>query len=1445
MPNNKAYNSFIKDIWLELPDYKFKHDIIKESDRQEFVGRNEIQNRLYAYLDTESKSGAYLITGYRGMGKTSFVNRVIHRYEKEYKDKKIRRIEISFAQKNMQELDVLRQIVKGIRDSLFNKETLGRNHHMFFHKNVFSLKSLPVFISIIFCFILFSLYLFNSLKFDYETGLLRFIHSFFESGKTGRDFDFFISIILTSIFFAIPLWACVISLKRLIWEIATLYDRMDDLYERCQSENQVESGMQSSGDKFPFGLVSKQIRKFSIANPKEVENEIIEVLKILAKKKYRFVFVFDEIDKIDSNAYDDNYYEELGDFEKRKDHANVHDFRERKKAVTRMLSNLKYLITSAQAKFFFIAGREMFDASLADIADRQSSISSIFNQVLNVDSFLKDKNREQKNSSATKMRNNITGLIETYLSNLLLPKDEVSDKDFLTNYKIYLDKTANGLCKEAKQKVIYSLQSFIIYLTYRSNGSPKKLLRIIEELIKEKDTESLLESAAKVNSTKPNEAHEDLRNIYVYARIDESNDKIPRKFLYLNFSNQYKFGLINYMYRPLIASRGKYEKTYSDRLLVSTPYLIDHIVKFHPFAFSMQNLELMPEVLSETRIPELRNFIKDIVKNFQQSHVRETEIGLFEFKFIKKTTHELEYICKIFEEESAAFNFTLDETFPVKLHLRNKIKELRSIYKDFRDHEVGEHLRSISFLNEILGDSEFFDQEYDAAIVSYSDALQALLKQNKITSATAAYENFSIEHLIIYLRYRLKLALTYEKMNSHEIAMAVYIETNSFWKDFLLQKRDLLKRSRHDFYTQLTPSLTDLAQIVVQPLIAELYLIEKFTMEGVTLDKLNIAELNIEKFFQRTIVWHNLNPHHLIIGNYYSHVGSLIFFKNLSKGFISPTCNFCKKHTFNLSNFDKLTHAFSNYKDFKRKPNLSFSYYKKYLENLLCNIGHHKLKDKCIIELLIQCEKDLTPYLPPLNGPTIGNNAKRINKTQLKNTAIALSKIGDVLLSCVCKHKISITNAKINFQKNNSVFQRWSFAKFSINDFSNEDALPQFVQCIYYWSAYYYLKAGKNISASFQYRKILRVALEIYHTDTLNSFLPMAEEFFLHEILKISSWNTSDTSRFQIHKFNTNFEVTSLKHPLHIAKYNYVNTSNSSEIKEALFYIALLKIKATGELKHNGNDVEYKNLVSPYNTISTQFIRIGELNLQSRINLIKIKSLGINVLFEKWKVVYEDYRSAKDMSDFKDMIDDWQNYGNQKLHDYETELKKYDPKETPNKSQYLTEGLGYVASNIFNLNNIISIFNRQGISYFMNHLSLANYYRYLGDNLKLYEMYKFIKNEYRHLLDPNDDKADIEKLVSDLIGTEIKHMSALSNYQLALHHYNKAKAMHNEGGSYKSQIADMYYLEDDFSDILDHFSIAEERQKLNAGRYNVDIEALIGEVAKSQLFDAESYFNNY
>ena len=76
--SNKRY------LKIFVPGFAFKHDD-NPLGKDKFVGREIQFRRLYTWLTSDSKSGSYLVTGYRGMGKSLLVRRVIDSIARESK----------------------------------------------------------------------------------------------------------------------------------------------------------------------------------------------------------------------------------------------------------------------------------------------------------------------------------------------------------------------------------------------------------------------------------------------------------------------------------------------------------------------------------------------------------------------------------------------------------------------------------------------------------------------------------------------------------------------------------------------------------------------------------------------------------------------------------------------------------------------------------------------------------------------------------------------------------------------------------------------------------------------------------------------------------------------------------------------------------------------------------------------------------------------------------------------------------------------------------------------------------------------------------------------------------------------------------------------------------------------------------------------------------------
>jgi hypothetical protein len=869
-----AFRSYIKDIFLEVPDYKYNHKPhsgskrnLSDDDKKNnhiFIGREKLKANFLNILKEGGRNGAYLVTGYRGMGKTSLVNNVIDEYKdfEEKENREVKPIKVSLAQAKLEEIDVLRHILRVLYDEI----RVDRNKHFFpsleyntlffallffsilsiFYtliipngttltilrpKNIFDyfdFKILGIAVAItalifvvihnilklaIQFYIQLNAKTYNTLRGKYIKRYKSILKSkagrtliflsiiylislvvyfiLYKAGPSGTFLDNLLNHIFSLrfvVFFLIGeigiilLIYIFINFNR-IYEIYNLFEKISQLYDRSSSSVTQASGESTLVKDIILSFTRKQSKVYPIASAKEIEYELISILQAYSYKK--FIFIFDELDKVEMDL-DKGIYENTPFDESERTYLN--DLRERKQIIIKVLSSLKHLLTEAEARFIFIAGREMFDASLADISDRQSALGSIFHYTFYVESFLKETkivNHAQKN--------NANNLVEEYLKNILVKNTSDQNKftnainedknkffvsenePFLFQYWQLLKQLKSGIRLTTLSssspidsdqdiiKILFTLENFIAYLQYRSNGSPKKLVKLIEENFVMGS--SIANRFSELSSSDITGLKNHTIGLYTNETsifvLNSAKSFENKTFINFAFRQQYKFGFNSYLFYPFISVQKNILENYSDSVNVSTPYLMDSIIKFHPFAFSNYNLELLPELLSTNKTPELRYFVQELIDFLGQNHIRETDSGLFRYKFFDKTHNEIAYISRISDEESAAFNFSLDESYAIKNHIAYKIKFLRSTFKDFKKKDNAS-FESLLFLNDLLGDSQLFDESYKDAIVSLSDALHDVKPPE---------QGSTFEYFLTWMRVKLKLSMIFDKMKYYEMAI--------------------------------------------------------------------------------------------------------------------------------------------------------------------------------------------------------------------------------------------------------------------------------------------------------------------------------------------------------------------------------------------------------------------------------------------------------------------------------------------------------------------------------------------------------------------------------------------------------------------------------------------------------------------------------------------------
>lgn len=535
----------------------------------------------------------------------------------------------------------------------------------------------------------------------------------------------------------------------------------------------------------------KKKKNYPLAGVREVEYELIEILghfnRILKPFTLEFVIVFDELDKVDPESDIKEKEEDIPSFTD-KNQSNAFSggasSRERKENVLRLLANMKHFISTARAKFIFISGRELYDAYLAGLSDREFAISSVFCGAIYVESFL-TSNRAQMD---------VSSMTEQYLCKMLLPKDYlekiIKEKYYrygiitqevpsLKWYSRYLyeqmqeEKKRDELTQfeewELNNSIMF-LRYFSIYLTHISNGSPQKILSYFRMYIRTQD-----------NLYRKNIATPTIYGLNSSMKKKKKMKMSEKYVLTFNYVNQQKIAFIFYMAYPTMQAIINNATQYGDKLLISASFLMNHIYKYHSNSFSWRNLEQAPELLEVYRTPELRTFLHSILSFMVHTHMTNIPSGLYNFKFRKSISNEIAIFSKLSEEVSAIFNFTLDESLSVKKHYTRLMKHYTELLE--RGNSDKEHYSILlSRIHQVLGDLQLTDENYLESALEYRSSivyLKRLLLQHKKSE-----QFISGDIMLPLIRNMLKLGLTYERRKTNNSAYVVYYELICMLIDF-------------------------------------------------------------------------------------------------------------------------------------------------------------------------------------------------------------------------------------------------------------------------------------------------------------------------------------------------------------------------------------------------------------------------------------------------------------------------------------------------------------------------------------------------------------------------------------------------------------------------------------------------------------------------------------
>ena len=1421
--NNSLKSSYIKKVCIELSDYKLYHEPYTDSHEKDWmIGRESIEEELSnVLLNDDSRSGAYLVTGYRGVGKTSLVRRAIARAKQAAdsrdRQKPISVIEISLAQDDLSEDDILRMIARQMAKRFEELGRFNNVHEVGFSKRIKwynwslgdlweSLESKRNWRATAITFIVFLVVFSLSCYLDVLGNILgntpQFIYKFLPDFMRGENpflkvlvyvlFSVAITNLLIRGWYALRSYLGYPTSKSIRNKLQRLSERLDSSV-RTNSEGGIGESSLFKGIK--FNRVKERV--FPVANSKDIQNELRDIIQEISKLEFaimpRFILVFDELDKA-SPQY--NYGVMKADLQIREESNSAfkasdgpsEKVRQHQETIAKILGGLKYFFNNAGAKFIFIAGREMYDSALADTSDRDAFVGSIFDDVFYVPSFMRNEDNKQKYEP-------ITGLTEHFLCRHIVKSNE-NEKPV----------TLKNVAKALQEKfefdeiviVLSLLEDFILYLNYRSNGTPKKIAHLLEDFIH------------------PIQFDEQDSNVIKIAFSDDSGRKTETSnsyYLRFSYHDQFRISLVARLFRPFLIANAAQHKHYSDKILVSTTFLLDHITKFHHAAFSWQALEYTPELISALKTPDIRTLLIGIIENLEQYSLRRTISGIFQYKFRPKYRFDIIYSTKTHEQESAGLSFTLDESFVVKRHFSTLLQVIQANSSRGR---IESHQKSMAVIYEVLGDLHYYDQEYHHAIVNYKESREL---HNKGGGKLGRWMS-----LVSYVNCQLKIGLSYERMRDFQRAYVLYSDACLAIVEFV--KKEVEKKSnRKKILWEYGKGVQQNIELFQEALIARLQLMEKTSATGASyadiLDSSATYHRLANSFLNGVETEDVLNR-----ARYHLRVGLFLYFKNGHA--LIDKAGSGQKHI--LGFIEGIERELKSENNVCQYPSSAVYEYLLGLGLLLVRISYTlnltangisgefivelrkllhetRAKDSCTLRLA----KLLSQMVEKVGfGGTLGvihnlfslsvieyqRNSSNLNwGSDFEETAgELLTRIGDAELSRLsCGNPFPIQKEKF-------------LGLLDPKDLSvNPKGVSVFERAFrfYHLAARFFALCKSPRLEAFTYNKMIHLIheqLEISVKKNKKAYKEVAGEIgeLVDKILiDVNNCQLASTNYFGLARRNRFVELFGENHKQGIESLNRLDFLSVTDFKRegVIFRIKILRL-----LKKNSSENDLKNPIYYLNlpkTLSSMFERVQDLMLYVQIGYDKFnehfcssKALLTKELREHFPNNIEQLRCSQFVKSIANLIDD---------------------------THLIVDCIGALVEVV----RILKIF---GEGYIIRNSYLGLAYEWLGDWSVVYHYYSKLQGE-------SNGNNDLTKVLKDRISS---FASDCENpkyfYGRCLSCYKRAIDIHQSGVEYRDSISGMNYLEDDFGDQLSHFSIATERGRINYGsleRKCKEIEAIL------------------
>lgn len=1116
-------------------------------------------------------------------------------------------------------------------------------------------------------------------------------------------------------------------------------------------------------------------------------------------KSERFVIIFDELDKISSKQHDKNTDDKSIDFKKLSSRPGQPiSSRERKEQVLALVANLKFFLTTANAIFIFIAGRELYESFQNDMSDRDFSISSIFSGILNIDSFLYSSREQNSVSLQTEefiCRQLLPNDYEEKLSKQTVPYKYNSTPSFKNYYlyRAYCKNKNNNMEGNEKYHHIWEeivqLYHFTSYLTFISNGSPKKITLFFEKYIWSRDY---------LINIKHTELPHD-------PDLDNCD---PKKVFYLSFGyySQEKINFFHYMTHSIMSGILNSSNLFGDKLLVSASFLMAYIFKLHNNGFSWRNLEQMPEIQEINKTPEIRDYLGMVIDYMNHSYLVTNPCSLYHYKFPMRFVEEISYHSKLSAEASAIFNFASDELKPIK----DKYNKLLEKYTGIPiNNNV---IYAQASIHHSIGDICMLEENYSGAIREYEYCVELVNSTSPLKSYSPVHNDQRLNYLMFINRSLLKLGLAHEKRRTDNSAYAVYKEM-----------REILCRCKK---VSNYEALFEDYRMLHLCILAQLYVLEKLDTTGIEYAHIKKACDDFENIFKKTNI--------LVKADFYRKLGDILYYKNQE----------FKNENIILRLFSE---TYSSIKFYKKSLGILLSiemsdntFYKKTLKkiqkiitsNNKCNNKH--TKDNKLYYIALLCE-------------SLGHAYLSISYDEADTVNPDNNKFIEQLYQMVVENSLKAENWEcpdftIKYNIETAIILYW-MASYVYNSSCERNLAGRCYRSMIYSLSIYYKYTTKDVLYATKRLKIMKdiIRRAIISSYRQKEYISYAEECALKEIKQLEIFNNIPLNQLSMipdiesmvyfyYKQELSFWLQNTDDPKRLqniavffrsdfmTKKHIVATLNGTiqmlKLK-ALFIEAIISVLFTKEIK-----------------IEEELKLLEELTFKDLYKLLGEKTTSLrlqNILTE----FFPD-KTFQNSDEIKRLLNFLISEGNFCLTRI---LELLDVQR--NNTMFIDSFKAdiYYKQRIFcRLYDLTYCF----YSYGNNPINDKHIEKMLKEqlNIKDLEQLQNIRSyEFREDLK--------ERIAKKMHSLDNKYLSLSFLAERCIYFYARAKQMHNQGKAYQEMIRNLYFLEEDLNNDTIQFNLAVSKRYVFSKDYKKRNEHLINLYKEYRNYDITKYIETF